>query len=188
MNKEHMQTGDAEMRMALRGLRRDIEPERDLWPGIAARLQSRVTQSVQVAHSPWARWSSPSFAIAASLLLAVGLVWQIKSSRSTMDVGSPIAQASPAATSPSMTSIVTRHETLVQREADSMTVHYESALREMERQPLPAGWQSGLDVLDRSAIEIRTAMQDDPNSRLLLERLRATYTRRLVLARRALYT
>jgi len=182
MNKEHMQMGEAEMRMALRGLRRDIEPGQDLWPGIAARLQSLPQQSGQpslTASRPTWLWP---FAMAASLLLAVGLVWQISPLK---PVGDVVLQT--ARTSPVNSSAVSESETLVQREADSMTVHYESALREMEFQSLPVGWQAGLDALDRSAIEIRTAMQHDPNSRLLLERLRTTYTRRLVLARRALY-
>ena len=46
---------------------------------------------------------------------------------------------------------------------------------------MPAGWQPGIEALDRSADEIRTALQRDPNSRLLLERLRSTYSRRLAL-------
>ena len=181
MNKEHVQMGEAEMRMALRGLRRDIEPGSDLWPGIAARLPSHPQQSAHVPRTSRPGWLWP-FAMAASVLVAVGLAWQIKPLEPAADVVPGIAQASPVTTP-----TVTRNETLVQREADNMTIHYESALREMELQPLAAGWRPGLDALDRSAIEIRAALEHDPNSRLLLERLRATYTRRLVLARRALY-
>lgn len=181
MNKQHMEKGDAALRMALRGLRHDIEPGYDLWPGIAARLQPLPQQCAQSAPMSRPVWLWP-VALAASLLLAVGVAWQIKPLSATMDVVQEFAQVSPATT----TNVANR-ETLVQQEAESMTVHYESALRELERLPIPAGWQPGLDALDDSAIEIRTAMQHDPTSRLLLERLRATYTRRLVLARRALY-
>ena len=181
MNNEYTQMGDAEMQMALRGLRCDIEPEHDLWPGIAARLQSLPQQSAQSSRGSRPKWLWP-LALAASLLLAVGLVRQIKPFKPAGDGVPLVARASSVAPS-----AIIENGTLVQREADSMTVHYESALRQMELQPLPAGWQPGLEALDRSAIEIRTAMQTDPNSRLLLERLRATYTRRLVLARRALY-
>ena len=35
---ERTPIGEAELRLALRGLRRDIEPARDLWPDIAARI------------------------------------------------------------------------------------------------------------------------------------------------------
>ncbi|MEO5963641.1 MAG: hypothetical protein ABIP87_09435 [Thermomonas sp.] len=176
MNEEHLQRGDAELRMALRGLRRDIEPGQDLWPGITARLQSRSQQPAQAVRKPRPGWWWP-LAMAASLLLAVGMAWQLKPVKPDAAAVPVLAQSSPAQ----------RTDTLVQREADSMTVHYQSALREMEQVPLAGGWQPGLEALDRSALEIRSALQQDPNSRLLLERLRATYTRRLVLARRALY-
>lgn len=75
----------------------------------------------------------------------------------------------------------------MQREAEILTVQYHAALRELDPQAVPAGWQPGLEALDRSAAEIRGALQRDPDSRLLLERLRDTYTRRLALSRRALY-
>ena len=181
MSKENMEMGEAQMRMALGGLRRDIETEYDLWPGIAARLQLAPQQSGQASRRPRTGWLWP-LAMAASLVLAVGVAWQVKPLKPATDTVPQIAQASPVTTA-----VVAKSATLIQREADSMTVHYESAMRQMELKPLPVGWQPGLDALGRSAIEIRTAMQHDPDSRLLLERLRATYTRRLVLARRALY-
>ena len=76
---------------------------------------------------------------------------------------------------------------LLQREADTLTVQYQAALRELQPQAAHAGWQPGLEALDRSAAEIREALRRDPGSRLLLQRLRDTYTRRLALSRRALY-
>ncbi|MDI1251851.1 hypothetical protein [Thermomonas sp.] len=174
MNEDRMQIGEAELRMALLGLRQDIEPGHDLWPGIAARLQVLPQQPIHVARKPRVGWLWP-VATAASLLLAVGMAWQFKP-------GQP-----EAATGPAQSSRPASSATLVQREADSMTAHYQAALRELAPQPVPASWQPGLDTLDRGAIEIRSAMQHDPNSRLLLQRLRDTYTRRLALARRALY-
>ena len=75
----------------------------------------------------------------------------------------------------------------MQREAETLTVQYQAALRELQPQAIPAGWQPGLDALDRSAEEILLALERNPESRLLLERLRATYSRRLALSRRALY-
>ena len=176
MNDEHDHVGEAGLRMALHGLRQDIEPSHDLWPGIAARLQSVPQQSRQAPRRlrPDRLWP---LAIAASLALAVGLAWQIRPMQPTQAVVPEIAQVSPS----------NQGETLLQREADSMTVHYEAALREMASTPLPANWQPGLDALDRSAVEIRSALQQEPNSRLLLQRLRDTYTRRIALARRAIY-
>ncbi len=36
---EHGNTLDASLRLQLRGLRRDLPPDDDLWPGIAARMR-----------------------------------------------------------------------------------------------------------------------------------------------------
>ncbi len=168
--------GEAELRMALRGLRQDAEPGNDLWPGIAARIAALPQQS-QTARAPQPqRWLWP-MATAASLLLAVGVAWKMQPGDASPAMsGAPIAITAGAKQAP-----------LVQREAETLTVQYRAALREIDPQAVPVGWQPGLDALDRSAAEIRGALQRDPNSRLLLERLRDTYTRRLALSRRALY-
>jgi hypothetical protein len=176
MNEARTRIGEAELRMALHGLRKDIEPGHDLWPGIAARLQSQPRPSAQPASKTRHAWLWP-FATAATVLLAVGVAWQIKPGKPVAAIAPVIAQDVRPAT----------HATLVQREADSLTVQYHAAMREIAPQPVPASWQPGLDALDRSALEIRGALQRDPDSRLLLQRLRDTYTRRLALARRALY-
>ncbi|MEO6227527.1 MAG: hypothetical protein ABIO61_06685 [Thermomonas sp.] len=181
MNEEHPQIGEAALKMALRGLRQDVEPANDLWPGIAARLQAPAQASgnpparvVRSTHRPWL-WP---LAVAASLIVAVGLAWQLNPSfKPTGLSANAVAQVPHSKPSTN----------LVAREADSLTTHYEAALREMTPESVPASWKPGIEALDRSAVEIRIAMQHDPNSRLLLQQLRSTYTRRLALARRALY-
>lgn len=174
----HRAIGEAELRMALRGLRRDVEPGNDLWPGIAARIAALPQQAYATAPRPGPRWLWP-LATAASLLLAVGVTWKMQpASPSPLTSGTTIATTAAGAR---------KQAPLVQREAETLTVQYQAALREMDAQAVPAGWQPGLEALDRSAAEIRGALQRDPNSRLLLERLRDTYTRRLALSRRALY-
>jgi hypothetical protein len=178
MNEESTRMGEAELRMALRGLRQDIEPGRDLWPGIAARLEALPRQPARAGHASRPGWLWP-VATAATVLLAVGVAWQFKPAEPAMATGQGLAQTATASAS---------RATLVQREAEGLTVQYHAAMREIAPQPVPAGWQPGLDALDRSALEIRGALQHDPDSRLLLQRLRDTYTRRLALARRALYT
>jgi hypothetical protein len=162
--------GEAALRLALHRLRQERDPDSDLWPGIEARIHA-LPRSSPVAlprrRSPW------PLAMAASMLLAAGLAWQMRPSDAPVTL--PAAGESRVAT------------TLVQREASTLTVQYQAALRELDAQPTPANWQPGLEALDRSAAEIRSALQQNPDSRLLLERLRETYTRRLALSRRALY-
>jgi hypothetical protein len=158
-----MNTHDTELpealRWHLRALRRDEAPTRELWPGIAARLQAP--------RPARRRWLIPT-AIAASLLLVVGVLGRLDDS----------------ATSPAMDP----GATLVQREADGMTRQYQAALQELAPAGVPATLQPALDDLDRSAALIRDALTRDPDSRLLLEQLHRTYAHRLALAQRAAYT
>lgn len=170
--------GEAELRLALRGLRQDADPRQDLWPGIAARIAVLPRQALAAPPRRTPRWLWP-LATAASLLLAVGVTWKMQPATLSPDAsGAAIATTAAGAG---------RQAPLVQREAEILTVQYRAALRELDPQAVPAGWQPGLEALDRSAAEIRGALQRDPDSRLLLERLRDTYTRRLALSRRALY-
>lgn len=176
MNDIHRPAGEAGLRMALRGLRRDAEPGHDLWPGIAARIAALPPRSQPVRSASRQRWIWP-LATAASLTLVVGLAW-----KSQPTASSPVGSGAPIATA-----AAGRQAPLVQREATTLTVQYQAALRELDVHSMPAGWQPGVDALDRSAAEINAALQRDPDSRLLLERLRDTYSRRLALSRRALY-
>lgn len=157
--------GEARLRMALLALRRGIEPGHDLWPGIATRLSS---QSV-VARPPRRIWP---LAMAASLLLALGLARQ-----GGPDMARPVAVAAlaPAAVAP------------VASEAETLTLHYQAALRELDVGAVPASWQPGLDALDHGARQVLAALRQSPQSPQLLEQLRQIYARRLALSRRALF-
>ena len=106
---------------------------------------------------------APRFAVAASVLLAMaagGLVYGTRTSQPS--------------------------NTVAHREAQSMTREYDRALRAMPRTQAPAELTPAFTELDRSAREIRRALQRDPDSRLLLEQLRRTYSLRLALSQRAL--
>jgi len=159
------QATDERLRWALRGLRQNRQPEHDLWPGIAARIAAESTRPARGAH-PRRHWAP--LALAASLLLAVGVVWQTL----------PPPPATQADANP------------VRREAHAMTREYDAALREIQLsspQPEAARMASlpELHELDRSAAQIRTALRRDPGARFLLDRLRHTYTLRLTLTQRA---
>jgi hypothetical protein len=146
---------ETELRWQLRQLPSDIDPPHDLWPGIAARLQSPRPARRGLG------WLS-GLAIAASLCLAVGIAWQ---------------QGRTPAADP--------QADLVQREARALTQEYQAALQHFEGAPLPAPIEPALATLDQSAAEIREAMDSDPGARFLLDQLRRTYSRRLSLTQRA---
>ena len=150
---------DASLRLQLRGLRRDIAPAADLWPGIAARIAQPRAPVAAARLAPWA--------LAASLVLAVGVAWKMQPPPAPVD-GVPSVEAR-----------------LLAGEADAMTREYHAALQEVEasRPPAPAAMPA-LEELDRSALQIRDALDAAPGARYLLDRLRHTYTLRLELTRR----
>lgn len=156
--RDPAEPGDA-LRWQLRALRQDAEPARDLWPGIAARLDARP------AIRPPRRWLQP-LVLAASLVVAVGSVGWLVRDTGTAPVPAP---------------------SLVQREAEGLTRQYQAALQEIPA-PLPASLRPTVEQLDRDAALIRAALDRDPDSVRLLEQLRRTYAHRLALAQRLAYT
>lgn len=149
---------DDALRWQLRALRQDAPPARDLWPDIATRLASAPQQ----AATPKRRALAP-FALAASVLLAVTVTWQL--------------QRAPTG------------DAVIQREAAALTRDYTGALAQMDVQAKGSPeYGPALHALDESAAEIRHAIATDPNARFLLDQLRRTYARRLVLTQRAAMT
>ncbi len=147
---------DNQMRWQLRQLPREIDPPRDLWPGIADRLQRPAAPR----RRPW----FAVLAVAASLCVAVGVAWQLRQ---------------PSAPTPDF-----RAE-LVQREAAALTLEYLAALGQFEGAPMPEPLVPALATLDQSAADIRQAIASDPEAVFLLDQLRRTYARRLSLTQRA---
>ncbi|KGQ20423.1 hypothetical protein LF41_960 [Lysobacter dokdonensis DS-58] len=165
IDKEDGHLPDA-VRWELRALRKDVAPQADLWPSIAA----RIAATPQVAPAPQRKAWQPiaSLAAAASLALAIGIAWQVR----------PVSPSDvPAASS--------TQPRIIAREAEAMTLEYQAALKEIDAYaPQPAKAAPELKVLDRSAAQIRTALTRDPDARFLLDRLQRTYTRRLELTQR----
>jgi hypothetical protein len=158
---------DDRVRWALRDLRQDIAPAHDPWPQIAARIAATPARHAIAAGRTGRRRPRrlAPLALAASLLLAVGVTWQI---------WPPQSPSQPTAK-------------LMQAEAHAMTREYNAALREVEASApeATAAQQPALHELDRSAAQIRTALARDPDARFLLDRLRHTYSLRLALTQRA---
>jgi hypothetical protein len=146
------------LRDGLRGLRIDTPPARDLWPDIASRIDTTPRARTTRRSGLLAPWS-----LAASVLLAAWLLWQ----------HGAMAPRGP-------------DDRLIQREAQAMTLEYQGALRVITAS-VPGQQFESADVreLDRSAAQIRNALQRDPNARFLLDRLQHTYALRLALTQRA---
>ena len=164
---EYPHRGDAELRLALRGLRREITPNHDLWPGIAARLPP---QAVTLAP----RWRVWPWAVAASLALAVGLLGQgAPTAVRPVDVASLTTPSTPQDALPAV--------------AQTLEVRSQAALRAVDDHAVSASWQPGLQALDQGAAQIQAALRQHPDSSLLLGQLRQIYLRKIALSRRALF-
>jgi hypothetical protein len=149
---------EIDQRWQLRQLPREIEPSRDLWPGILAGIERRPAR-------PRRTWLS-GLALAASVLLAAGLFWK--------------TTLAPAPATPERSEAV-----VVQAETRAITDEYQAALRQFDGAPIPAQVGPSLQALDRSVVQIRRAIAADPDSVFLLQQLRKTYSRRLELTQRA---
>ncbi|SEL69628.1 hypothetical protein SAMN05428989_2271 [Pseudoxanthomonas sp. GM95] len=163
MNQDH----DDDLRFALRGLRQDIAPERDLWSGIAAQLEPRAPQvtPIQAAARRRVRWQPFAVAAAVAVIAVLGM-------RMTPMLDAP-QPAAPV------------HAPL-RAEAVRMTRDYQIALERMQGGgTMPVALAPAVEDLDKSATQILQAIDRDPRSRQLLQTLRYTYDRRLALTRQA---
>ena len=149
---------ETDLRWQLRQLPRELEPGRDLWPGIAAGIARPPMQRPR-------RWPA-ALAAAASVLLAAGL----------------FLRANQPAPGPEPQPLQAR---LVSTEARAISDEYQAALRQFEGAPVAPQVAPSLSALDRSVAQIQSALVADPDSVFLLEQLRRTYSRRLELTRRA---
>jgi hypothetical protein len=151
----------------LRQLPREVEPARDLWSGIAARIDAPSATS-----APRSRGWRLAFALAASSALVVVLAWQLMP-RST-DVP---ATALSAGTSPA-------RDELVRRQAEAIAIEYRLALEPFAAAPMPSALLPAATELDSSAERLLDALREQPDATYLLDRLRRTYDQRLKLAQR----
>lgn len=161
------------LRHALRALRRDNVPERDLWPGIAARIADARTASPSLPPSPRVRRSRRSrrlagLATAASFAAALAVAWTLL----------------PPSTSPSPSQHGDAVAGLMLREATRMTHDYQAAWHALDARRRPDADTAALREIERSAAEVRAALRKDPDARFLFERLQSLYARRLDIARR----
>lgn len=173
------------LRWQLRGLRREAMPERDLWAGISARIAAEpvAAQAAPAAANAIALPPRPLrklawLAMAASVALAVGLVWQLRPAGTVASSEESETFASAAPHADPTTAI------LISREASAMTWEYKAALREIDAHNRPAAEPAALRQLDRSAAEVRSALAQNPDARFLLDRLQKLYAQRLALTQR----
>lgn len=183
-------------------------PERDLWQGIAARIETPVvelpTRAVAVAPAPsvergW-KWSPRQAVLAASLLVAVtaGVTWRIASRAEDTNaslassLGSAPASGAAADRSgteegaaPAIAVAGTRRpsaDVVFDREIASLRRIVDQRRGELDPATV-AILEKNLKLIDQAIAESKSALSRDPASGFLLDRLTHAYDTKLQLLR-----
>lgn len=178
LHNDPIPNDELELRRRLRQLPRERVPQRDLWAGIEARLEPAAAIP---RRSPRRPWIVAAFAAAASLALALGVLLR---PAPMQEPAAPLAGATAAEGMRPDTGAPPQ-AALVRREADAITIEYQSALALFAAAPLPPDLEAAASELDASAAQLRHALRAQPDATYLLDRLRHTYDQRLKLTQRA---
>lgn len=152
---------DFELRRRLAQLPHELLPQRDLWPGVLARIAPAAARRRRTR-----RWIG-GFALAASLALAAILTLGPE----------PLGLGTPTSPTP-------RDHRLIQ--ADELAAEYRGALRELGPIEFPPELVPTVAELDSSVVELHQALASDPSADFLLDRLRSAYAQRLRLSQRVI--
>jgi hypothetical protein len=165
----------------------DAAPERDLWPGVAARIHARRTRVSVFRRAFTSRLSFtlPQLAAAslALMVLSGGLVWMAKS-------GDPRADFQPVSAAPDLAARAAEV-----RPANFADVAYDEAVADLEntlesqRATLDPETvrivEANLAAIDRAIDQCRRALAADPSNVYLNTHLADARQRKLALLRRA---
>ncbi|AVP98935.1 hypothetical protein C7S18_17900 [Ahniella affigens] len=165
---------ELEYRRLLKKLPERIEPQRDLWSGIEARL-------VDPAKRPLARQPFP-FAIAASLLTAVLLGAWVLGQSGVSNQTPETANASLAQTN--LPNLVRARQAMMLESAaawNEISSHDERTLMQSANPEVFAAWLE----LDGAETELEAALKSAPQAEFLLVRLKHVELEKLKLARLA---
>jgi hypothetical protein len=163
---------ELEYRRLLKTLPHAIEPDRDLFPGIAARLEPRAVATAR------RRGLFPFAAAAGFTAVAIAAGWlSLQRMPGPQPSTAPVAEAAP---------VILREARALRAEFDAALVAGTSdqwtQLREQADPRFVAAWTE----LDAAEAELAEALQQDPDARFLLNRLKQVQEQRLHLTRKAL--
>ena len=165
-------------------LPREIEPRRDLWPAIAARLEGEAGES-EVPGRAALSWRSPvALAAAAAVLLAVATLVTQGGRVGTGVHGEPAATAAqPAAAGD--TAHVQQAESDYLRATGQLMDALNTRRGSLSPETLRAV-DENLKTIDDALRQVRAALEKDPGNRQLTQMLASTHQKKLDLLLRLL--
>jgi predicted anti-sigma-YlaC factor YlaD len=163
-------------------LPRSVTPPRDLWPGIARRVERERSWS-------WASGSWSPWALAAAATVVVGLAAALWSGRPPAAVKTvEIPVASPEARLAAMPGVVSDPALAeAEREYEEAANALLEALQKRQSEVQPetlAAVRSNLEVIDRALAEVRQALAQNPSNLELNRMLVATHRKKVEVLRR----
>ena len=171
-------TDDHELEPPVEGserLPRSIEPPRDLWPAIEARLAPRAARARRQPR----RWLRPVLALAAAVALVVAssatTAWWLRTHGMPGAPGGPGGAPAP----------VLAAEAGYLRTADELGRVLEARRAQLAPETV-ATLERSLALIDQAIAESRAALAADPRDQDLAALLEASYARKVALLRRAL--
>lgn len=165
MSKDKFDTALAEK---IEGLSKQVQPERDLWPGIDIAISQQAQQAggaaaaqgntvvVQKSHKGL-------YAIAASILLVGVLSW---------------STFSPQLSGPDSLELVEVLSNQHQQQKDALLVSFK------DQPALTENWQEQLQELDEAAGAIKAALAQEPDNVALLKMLQNVHQQQITLIER----
>jgi anti-sigma factor RsiW len=161
-------------------LPRSIAPPRDLWPGIAERIERGSAWSAL-----WASWHPIALAAAAVVLGLAAFLWNDAGPTAVRTVAMP--SASPSLRPVTDTAVADPVLAAAAREYEAAATALLQALQR-RRGVLPpedlARVEANLEVIDRALEEVRQALVKDPASPELNRMLVATHRKKVDVLRR----
>lgn len=195
---------DAELRAIVRAAAElsALSPSRDLWSGIAARIEAPIVAlptrianaTAVVAEAPAARVEAPParlpwrrLAVAASLLVATtaGVTYSIVKHRGAAEIagaGDSATVVAPLASVPVEPASTMSAEQTFDREIGAMRNIIDERRKELDPVTISV-LQKNLKVIDAAIAESKAALAKDPASAFLMDRLTQAYDTKLQLLR-----
>ncbi|SNY45075.1 hypothetical protein SAMN06297280_0830 [Arsukibacterium tuosuense] len=157
---------EQQLELALQQLERNIQPERDLWPDITARLDT-LDKPATAASAAANRPGLLSLASAAALVLVALVAWQL--------VVLPLPAQRSAAMPSAELMLLQVFEQQKSRQLAQVTAIAEGF----------DNWQQQLSVWDQAIAQVRRALQLYPDEPQLLAQLQQLYQQQLAYIERA---
>jgi negative regulator of sigma E activity len=161
-------------------LPRSVTPPRDLWPGIARRLEQKRRWSWAAELPPWALAAAATVAVALAAVLWTG---RSPSAVKMVEIPAATPEARLAALPETSDPVIAAAEREYEDAANALLEALQKRQSEISPQTLVAV-RANLEVIDRALAELREALVKDPSNPELNRMLVATHRKKVDVLRR----